>query len=1515
MDNPSAGVTADALPTAQLNGVAWDQVVAGGTVYVGGDFSSARPAGSAAGQNESPRTNLMSYNLQTGEMTAWAPVVNGPIQVLAASPDGSRIYIGGSFTQVNGKSRSRIAAFNTADGSLANDFVPTAGSDVFAIAATSDRVYLGGWFMSMNGVARTRLAAVSAANGALLDWAPTANDTVRGLGLTANHDRVIVSGSFSKLNNANQNSIGSLDAQTGASYPFVAGTLIKNTTSKASVGSVKVVGDRVYASGYAYGAGNFEGAMVADAYTGQILNMLDCHGDTYDAVPMNGIVYSVSHHHFCSNVGSFPEITPRRYYYADGFTEQVQGTVETNTQTGGHYANWAGQPVGAMVQWWNSWSPGTYTGINQAGWTIETAGDYLVIGGEFTAINGKPQQGLVRFATRNVVTAPAVGPAGLRAESVPNLSSPGSTRIMGTFRSSYDPDNQTLTYKVVRSDRGPNDPVATLTAASTPWNRPLLSFTDDNVIPGWSYTYYVIAADPDNNSKTNDSATIAAGTENRPYLGAVLGDGPTHYWRLGQNPGSGSAPDSVGGTPLQLLNGVTSGVSGALANDSDTAASFGGTSTGTSGTTVKEDPLQTLTEELWFKTTSSSGGKLLGFGNSSTGGSSTYDRHLYLSNTGKLTFGLYPGSYQTITTPGTYRDGAWHHVVATLSGDGMKLYVDGALRASKAGVTSGRTTAGYWRVGGDKLSTSWSNGGSSEYIKGSIDEVAIYDKALNSDQVAAHYAIGKQSLPSNQAPNADFTASSSELTAAFDGSTSSDPDGSIVAYGWNFGDGSRATGANVTHEYALPGSYTVKLTVVDDQGKSATKTSSLAVDVDGGGAEVIAKDTFNRAGTQWGIAAVGGAWTYNAATAFSTDGSLGVLNITRAGSGPSATLAPTGNTQDLTIRTDFALNKQPTGGPYLHTLSARVNGTTSYRAVTRVETSGALKVYVSRVVSGAETVIKTVNINDFGYTAGERVKLRFDVHGNNPAVLQAKAWRATDPEPGAALVSTTDSTAVLQGSGALSITGYTSGAMTSVPLTSTIDDYLATAWVDTNAPPLADFTATNSGLRVAVDASASTDGDGEIASYAWDFGDAHTGTGKQTEHTYATAGTYSIRLTVTDNDGAQAVYTTTVTVERVNQPPGAVMATPQVTGLKVSFDGRASSDPDGSDLTYAWDFGDSETGEGAQTTHTYTNAGSYTVTLIVTDQDGATHQVEKTVILDQNQAPSAVIQTTVNGLAVEVDGSTSTDGDGTIQSYAWEFGDGATDSGVTAGHEYAAAGTYTVKLTVTDDDGATDTATKQVEVTSAPSNVAASDSFDRTSGSGWGSAPVGGTWSLTGSASSFTVGSGVGTIADVAGSQRVVRLNGVSERDVSILTDFALDKVPAGGNYYHQVLARTSGSSYYSLTARIEPAANVLRVYLSRVIDGQETTIRTTVISGFSYSAGELVRMRFDVSGGTTANLSGKVWVGSAGDEPSEATVSGSDDRPELRTAGGVGARVYLGSTMTSGPIKASIEEFVATRI
>ena len=235
--------------------------------------------------------------------------------------------------------------------------------------------------------------------------------------------------------------------------------------------------------------------------------------------------------------------------------------------------------------------------------------------------------------------------------------------------------------------------------------------------------------------------------------------------------------------------------------------------------------------ESWIKTTTKSGGKIVGYGGSKTGNSGSYDRHVYMDKTGHVFFGVYTGSARTVSSPKSYNDGVWHHIVASLSNTaGMTLYVDGKKVASDPGTTSAQDYAGFWRIGGDNLS-GWPSRPTSDYFAGAIDDVAIYPTALSLTQVAAHYTDGSTVVP-NQPPTAAFTNSVDKRTGTFDATTSSD-DGTITSYDWSFGDGQTAktTTPTTTHVYAAPGSYTATLKVTDDKGATGTTTNPVTVPV------------------------------------------------------------------------------------------------------------------------------------------------------------------------------------------------------------------------------------------------------------------------------------------------------------------------------------------------------------------------------------------------------------------------------------------------------------------------------------------------------------------------------------------------------------------------------------------------------------------------------------------------------------------------------------------------------------
>ena len=180
--------------------------------------------------------------------------------------------------------------------------------------------------------------------------------------------------------------------------------------------------------------------------------------------------------------------------------------------------------------------------------------------------------------------------------------------------------------------------------------------------------------------------------------------------------------------------------------------------------------------------------------------------------------------------------------------------------------------------------------------------------------------------------------------------------------------------------------------------------------------------------------------------------------------------------------------------------------------------------------------------------------------------------------------------------------------------------------------------------------------------------------------------------------------------EQANQPPNVlatVTAFEAVVGEEITFDASASTDPDGTIVSYQWEFGDGNGSDQAVATHAYSSAGTYTAIVIVTDDDGdtagATGEIAVTGVA--NQPPVAIINVSASSAdineTITFDASQSTDSDGSILSYLWNFGDGVESFNQVASHAYTVPGTYNVTLTVTDDNGATGQSSSQVAVSSS----------------------------------------------------------------------------------------------------------------------------------------------------------------------------------------------------------------------
>jgi Tol biopolymer transport system component/PKD repeat protein len=245
--------------------------------------------------------------------------------------------------------------------------------------------------------------------------------------------------------------------------------------------------------------------------------------------------------------------------------------------------------------------------------------------------------------------------------------------------------------------------------------------------------------------------------------------------------------------------------------------------------------------------------------------------------------------------------------------------------------------------------------------------------------------------------------------------------------------------------------------------------------------------------------------------------------------------------------------------------------------------------------------------------------------------------------------------------------------------------------------PVATFTSQCTGAACQFSAAGSFDPDGSIASYQWTFGDGTTGSGPAPAHTYATGATYDVRLIVTDNDGARDMARTGVTA---NAPPVASFSV-SCAGPTCTFAGSGSTDADGTIVRYEWAFGDGTYASGQNAplpiTHVY-RTGTFTATLQVWDNAGASSVVRSHTLTTTNAPPVAAFTVTCTELLCAYDASASSNPDDAFVSFQWHFGEWPTAFGRTATHAYAAPGTYTVTLTVLDTAGQQSSASQTINV-------------------------------------------------------------------------------------------------------------------------------------------------------------------------------------------------------------------------
>ena len=569
--------------------------------------------------------------------------------------------------------------------------------------------------------------------------------------------------------------------------------------------------------------------------------------------------------------------------------------------------------------------------------------------------------------------------------------------------------------------------------------------------------------------------------------------------------------------------------------------------------------------------------------------------------------------------------------------------------------------------------------------------------ATDSGTTACHNAGAAVNHPPTAAPGGPY--SGSEGTAiGFTGSASSDSDGDALTYAWSFGDGTSATGVAPSHSYVDNGTYTVTLTVTDSKGAASTPATTTATVANVAPVVTLPASQTATAGSPYALSATFGdpgvsdsTWTY---TIDWGDGST-----TTTGGTKSQTTAITAS----------------------HTYAAAGSDTVRVTVTDKDGGAGSAK---TPVAVGAAPSPPTAAPGG-PYTGNEGATVTFNGTGSTDPQGSplTYAWTfgdgatGTGPTPAHVYADNGSFTVTLIVTDAL---GLSSSAATT---TATIANVAPAVTLPANQVATA-------GIAYTLSATFSDAGVNDAPwAYTIDWGDGSpqtTGSANSqsaaitASHTYAAGGTDTMRVTVTDKDGGAGSAKTPVTVAAVNHPPTAVAGGPYTgtEGTAVAFSGSGSSDPDGDALTYAWAFGDGTTGTGATPSHAYADNGGYTVTLTVTDSHGAASSPVSTTATITNVAPavSAPAGLTANaGSPVTLTATFSDPGvNDAPWAYAINWGDGTAQttgnvtsqaSGISASHTYAAAGTNSATVTVTDKDGGAGLGQTAITVTQQTASV------------------------------------------------------------------------------------------------------------------------------------------------------------------------------------------------------------------
>lgn len=485
----------------------------------------------------------------------------------------------------------------------------------------------------------------------------------------------------------------------------------------------------------------------------------------------------------------------------------------------------------------------------------------------------------------------------------------------------------------------------------------------------------------------------------------------------------------------------------------------------------------------------------------------------------------------------------------------------------------------------------------------------------------------------------------------FDGSASSDPDGGLLRYEWDFGDGTRANLVNPAKTYELPGVYPVTLTVRDESGNASGVHSDRV-------AAVVREAPIAVAG------------------------------------------APTRACTNQTIRFDGSHSTDADGAVNLFSWNFGDGSTGGGEKPTHLyDRPGEYRVILT-ITGDSRGSCNPLDTDETRVTVVEAPRVSIDGPGR-VAIGIPVTWRAVASSVAGAgeAVFAWQLPGVPASTGPTVTHSFAEPGIYEVALTArfgggegdcgAIDTALR---VVANAPPVADTGDAHVvalGDALLVDASASSDPDGAITRYEWDFGDGATATGVQARHLYAEPGTYTLALTVTDDAGVANSSTTTTAEITVNPTASAGLEAPWPL---CPGDAHAWVAQVSNGVGASWRFGDGTETQGATVEHAFARPGLYPVAVTLDDGRGLANSVAtETVFVHVNRTPEAVAgpdRLACPGDRLVFDADGSVDHDGKLSGFTWRFDDGVVLGGSEVERSFEAPGLYLAELTVADETGA-----------------------------------------------------------------------------------------------------------------------------------------------------------------------------------------------------------------------------------